>query len=305
MDFSSKFHKEIAKEKKIIDIDKIFYLKKEQEIILPLGSCFLDEFSYYLHDDEFRVCSDIRYNPIIKLDRDSSEKAFQFYFGNFYNPLNLLNNLERIILKSWKFNKTDFIFDKKFNHYINLFLKARSPKKKLSEIKLHLNKIDKYLYNEIKKSTLILLCFDSTEVWIDKKNRKAWHTFYGNYFNQESHENKAYLKTLDSRQLTLVMKKIINIIHNIGKNKKIILINSPHSLIATYSNKDNQIADWYAKSTFLSVFTELQSKNVAYFPLFEILNNIPENKKFEKNYLYINSNTKKNIILPMFKKLFF
>lgn len=305
MHFSSRFHKEIVKEKKIIDVDKIFFLKKEQEIILPLGSCFLDEFSYYLHDDEFRICSNIRYNPIIKLDRDSKEKAFQFYFGNFYNPLNLLNNLERIILKSWKLKDTDFIFDKKFNHYINLFLKARSQKKKLSEIKLQLNKIDKYFYNEVKRSTLILLCFDSTEVWIDKKNKKAWHTFYGNYFNQKSFESRAYLKTLNSKQLSLVIKKIINIIHKIDNKKKIILMNSPHSLIATYSNKDNQIADWYAKSTFLSVYTDLQSKKVAYFPLFEILNNMPENKKFEKNYLYINSATKKNVILPLFKRLFF
>ena len=170
---------------------------------------------------------------------------------------------------------------------------------------MQLNKIDKYFYNEVKRSTLILLCFDSTEVWIDKKNKKAWHTFYGNYFNQKSFESRAYLKTLNSKQLFLVIKKIINIIHKIDNKKKIILMNSPHSLIATYLNKDNQIADWYAKSTFLSVYTDLQNKNVAYFPLFEILNNMPENKKFEKNYLYINSATKKNVILPLFKRLFF
>ena len=82
-------------------------------------------------------------------------------------------------------------------------------------------------------------------------------------------------------------------------------MNSPHSLITTYTNKDNQIADWYAKSTFLSVFSDIQNKNIAYFPIFEILNNLPEKQKFEKNFLYINSKTKKKIILPEFKKLFF
>ena len=33
--------------------------------------------------------------------------------------------------------------------------------------------------------------------------------------------------------------------------------------------------------------------------------NIPDKQKFEKNYLYINSKTKKNIILPKFEELFF
>ena len=42
-------------------------------------------------------------------------------------------------------------------------------------------------------------------------------------------------------------------------------MNSPHSLIFTYTNQDNQIADHYAKSTFLSVFTDLQNKNIGIF----------------------------------------
>ena len=82
-------------------------------------------------------------------------------------------------------------------------------------------------------------------------------------------------------------------------------MNSPHSLITTYTEQDNQIADFYAKSTFLSAFSDLQNESVAYFPVYEILNNIPEKLKFEKNFLYINSKTKKKVIMPWFEKLFF
>lgn len=305
MHFNSKFHKEIDKENKIIDIDKIFNLKKNKDIILPLGSCFLDEFCYHLNKNRFKICFQKKYNNIIKMDRETDERGFQFFFGNFYNPLNLLNNLERIVLKSWNFKDTDFTFSEKFGHYINFYIKSRYTTRDLLKFKSHINKIDKYLYNEIKKCSVILLCFDGTEAWIDKYSKKAWHTFYGNYFNQKSFKNQSKLKVLNYNELKLVIKKIIKILNKVGRKKKIILMNSPHPLITTYTNNDNQIADWYAKSTFLSVFTDLQNKDVAYFPLFEILNNMPDNKKFEKNFLYINSKTKKKIILPQFKKLFF
>ena len=305
MHFMSKYHKEIKKEEKKIDIDKIFNLKKNKDIILPLGSCFLDEFCYHLNDNGFKICSKKKNNHIIKMDRQTNEKGFQFFYGNFYNPLNLLDNLERIILKKWKFRNTDFTFSKKFDHFINFYIKSRYKTKNLNKLIGHLNKIDNYLLNEIKKSTVILLCFDGTEVWIDKFSKKAWHTFYGNYFNQKTFQNQAKLKVLNYTELKLVINKIIKLLKKVGKKKKFILMNSPHSLITTYTNKDNQIADWYAKSTFLSVFSDIQNSNIAYFPIFEILNNLPENQKFEKNFLYINSKTKKKIILPEFKKLFF
>ena len=80
MHFMSKYHKEIKKEKKKIDIDKIFNLKKNKDIILPLGSCFLDEFCYHLDNNNFKICSQKKNNHIIKMDRQTNEKGFQFFF---------------------------------------------------------------------------------------------------------------------------------------------------------------------------------------------------------------------------------
>ncbi len=304
MHFNSRFHKAIDKTYKKIDTDKFFNLNKKKDVILPLGSCFLDEFSYHLVKNKFKVCEKQKENRLIKMKRETNEKGIQFFFGNFYNPLNLLHNLERIVLKSWKFKETDFTFSENFGHYINLYIKSRYKTKNLKELISHLKKIDYYLLNEIKKSSVILLCFDGTEVWIDRYSRKAWHTFYGNYLNQKPHNKQANLKVLNYIEVKKVIKRIIELISKFG-NKKFILMNSPHSLITTYTNQDNQIADHYAKSTFLSVFTDLQNKNIAYFPIYEILDNLPDKQKFEKNYLYINSKTKKNIILPKFEELFF
>ena len=58
MDFSSKFSKSIIKEKKTIDIDKVFKLNKSKEIILPLGSCFLDIFSTALQQKKYNILFD-------------------------------------------------------------------------------------------------------------------------------------------------------------------------------------------------------------------------------------------------------
>ena len=55
------------------------------------------------------------------------------YFGNFYNPGNLLDCLERIVLKKWYFKNHDYVYSKEFGHYINLHLKARF---KTQELKL-------------------------------------------------------------------------------------------------------------------------------------------------------------------------
>ncbi len=305
MHFNSRFHKEIKNTSKVIDLDKIFNLSKKKEIILPLGSCFLDEFAFHLKKRKFKICFYNKFHKIIDLGRSSKEKGYQFYFGNFFNPLNLLDNLERIIQKKWRFKKTDYVYSEEYNHYLNLYMKSRFKTQKLEELEKHINKMDELLINEIKKSTLIILCFDGTETWVDKKTKKAWHTFYGNYFNQKCYNNKAELRVLQYKDIQSIISKIIDILDKLGRKKKFILINSPHQLIATYKNQDNQIADSYAKSTYMSVYTDIQNNKTSYFPIHEILKNFDDEKIYEKNFLYINSRTKKKIIIPYFEKLYF
>ena len=305
MHFNSRFHKEVKKTSKKIELSKIFNLDKKKERILPLGSCFLDELAYHLKKQKFNLCTYKKFHKIRDLGRNSKEKGYQFFFGNFFNPLNLLDNLERIILKKWKFKKTDYVYSEKYNHYLNLYIKSRFRTKKLNELEKHIKKMDNLLIKEIKKSTLIILSFDGTETWIDKNTNKAWNTFYGNYFNQKCYNDQAKLKVLKYNELKFIINRVIKLLNQLGEKKKFILINSPHQLIATYQNKDNQIADSYAKSTYISVFTDIQTKTTSYFPIYEILKNFDEDQVYEENYLYINSITKKKIIIPHFEKLYF
>ena len=305
MYFNSRFHKPISKESKKIDFDKVFKLKKKNEIILPLGSCFLEEFSYHLHQKKFNICSNPKLNKISKMGRPSKEKGFQFFFGNFYNPLNLLDNLERIINNKWKLKNNDFLLNKEANHYINLFVKSRNKSKKIEDIKKKIIEMDQYLIQEIKKSTTILLGFDTAEIWIDKYSQKAWYTFYGNIFNQKPYKNRAKLVTLNANKIKNTIKKIIKILNKIGKKKKFILLGSPHPLIATYNSKDHQISNWYDRSNFISAYTDLVSENIAYFPVNEILDNFKEKEVYENNFFYLKSKTKKNILIPYFEKLYF
>lgn len=300
----SKFHNPVEKEKKIIKLKKAIKLKKRSNI-LPLGSCFLDEFCFHLQQKNFKICSNKNDNPTITCERPSREKALNFFYGNYYNPMNLLNNLERIVKKSWKINDKDYVDSKEFGHIINLFTKTRFKTTKLKELKNKIYDNDLKLLKEIKKASTILLCFDSAQVWISKRNNKAWYTFYGNFFNQKIYKNNAKLKVLSAEEIKKVILRIINILNSVGSKKKIILISSPHPLISTYSNKDHQISNWYDKSTFISAYNELINKNTFYFPLNEIISNYNEKYVYEKNFFYLKPKFKREILVPLFEKIYF
>ena len=80
---------------------------------------------------------------------------------------------------------------------------------------------------------------------------------------------------------------------------------SPQQLGTTYCNKDLKIFDLYNKATFLSTFSDLESDNTAYFPAFEILNNLDERKKFRDDYVHITHKSTRNYLIPYFEKIYF
>ena len=96
--------------------------------------------------------------------------------------MNLLNNLERIINKSWIMNDKDYVNSKEFGHIINLFTKTRYKTTNLKKLKDKIYDNDLRLLKEIKRARTILLCFDSAQIWVSKRNNKAWYTFFGNIY---------------------------------------------------------------------------------------------------------------------------
>jgi hypothetical protein len=297
MYFSSKFNPSLKKESRSLDLDRVFSLSKKNEIILPLGSCFLDIFSRELKKNNIQILSDYSKTKIIN-------NSFQFYYGNFFNPLNLLHTLERIVEKKWKFYDNDYVKSKEFNHFINLFIKARYKTNSLDAIKKRVELMDSYLLAEIKKSSVVLLSFESTEIWVDKVRDKAWYSFFGNTASQKCYKNRAKLIVLNYEALKKIMVKIIFLLNKFSK-KKIILMVSPHLLWCTYLNKDVQLADSYSKSTFSSVFSDLVSKNVSHFPVLELLNSVNEEKKFRKDYVHVTHDACQKYLIKYFKKIYF
>ena len=297
MYFSSRFHKPVIKEKKTIDIDKVFKLNKSKEIILPLGTCFLDILCTALQQKKYNILFDQTHSTIVN-------NHLRCYFGNFYNPGNLLDCLERIVLKKWYFKSHDYVYSKPFGHYINLHQKARFKTQEIKLLKDRVKELDSYLIKEIKKATVILLCFDDIEVWIDKLSKKTWYSFYGNLYDQKPYNNRAQLKVLNYENIKNIMSKIIKILKKFGE-KKIILMTSPNKLLATFQNKDVEIIESYSKSTYTAVFNDLVSKNVSYFPALEIFNNLNEKKKYRKDLLHVKLKVAENILEPYFKKMYF
>ena len=87
MHFSSRFSKAIIKEKITIDIDKVFKLNKSKEIILPLGSCFLDFFCTALQQKKYNILFDQKPSTVVN-------NHLRFFFGNFCK-----SNLRFLIVK--------------------------------------------------------------------------------------------------------------------------------------------------------------------------------------------------------------
>ena len=66
MHFSSRFHKQIVKEKKTLDLDRVFKLDKKKEIILPLGTCFLDIFCTALQKKKYNILFDHKPSVLVR-----------------------------------------------------------------------------------------------------------------------------------------------------------------------------------------------------------------------------------------------
>ena len=290
--FFNRFSKNIS-----FDLDKKFKLNKKKEIILPLGNCFLDILAKELHKDNYNICKN-------KFDKIGIN-GFKFFFGNFYNPLNLLHTLERIIKKKGLDNSS-FTFSKQFGHFICLFTKARFKTSNLEELKKKIIEMDKNLLAQIKKSTVILLSFETNEIWLDKKKNKAWYTFYGNIYNYKPFNNRAKLKVFTNDELKKTIISIIKILKKFGK-KKFILMTSPNHLATTFQNLDVKIADNITKSSFCSVFNELEKiKDVKYFPSYEVfLRDNQKIKKYRYDHTHVSNKFTNKVLLKYFKQLFF
>ena len=298
MHFTSKFVDSFSKNCSF-DFDKKFKLNKKLETILPLGNCFLDIFAKELKKSNYKVCHNNKLNQI-------GENGYKFFFGNYYNPLNLLDTLKRIKKKSI-LNNDAYTYSEQFDHFICLYTKARYKTKNLNDLKKRIIELDNYLLNEIKKSSLILLSFETNEIWLDKKTNKAWYTFFGNIYNQKSHENRAILKIMSVNETKKTIKSIIKILNSFGK-KKIILMTSPNHIWTTYQNIDVKLADSYSKHVFCSAFQELENnKNVKYFPAYEIFlrDDQKKIKKYRTDNLHASNNFTNKVLLKYFKEYFF
>ena len=298
INITSRFYNKNNIKNPTFDVDRQKFFLKPNDIILPLGGCFLDFFVYYLHKSGYKICTDNKRN------KPHYNEKFRFFYGNFVNPLNLLDNLERIILKKWFFKESDYLFSEPFNTFINLFLKARVKTNKLEYLKRRIEEIDKYLLSEIKNAKVIILAFESNEVWVDKKSGKAWYSFYGNYASQEPYKKLGKFISMNFNQTYNTLNKIIKLTEKLGRKKNFILLSTSHPISETYLNQDIKISENYSKSVLSAALYELSNrKNISYFPAFEMINMYPKSKVLKQDYRYIGENGQIYLI-NLFKQMY-
>lgn len=278
---------------------KEFKILDNNQNILPLGSCFLDILCYHLKNNNFKILGN-------KNNNKNQYFQLKFDYGNFYNPLNLFHNLERVIKRKINNKKSDFFYNNKTKSFQNLYLKTRSKSSNLKNLFKRTEEIDEFFYNEIKKAKVIILSFDSNECWIDKKTNKCWYTFYGDFLNNKVYNDAAYLKILNYKDVKSILIKIIDILNSVGYKKKFILINSSQNMRITFSNKQIYLANSYRKLLFGNLFHELHNinKNIFYFPSFEILDQFSHGKVFRNDNIHIKGKAIQDYIIEPFKKFY-
>ena len=138
------------------------------------------------------------------------------------------------------------------------------------------------------------------ETWIDKRKKKAWHSFHGNALKKISVENLADFKQLDFNEVTTYLKKIINLVDI--KNKKIIFTISPIPLNFTFTDKDIIIANKYSKSILRAAVEEfIDNEKIFYFPSFEIVQDcVGWPNSYQKDKRHVKPEVFKNFIVPKF-----
>ncbi|MFH2060686.1 MAG: GSCFA domain-containing protein [Pseudomonadota bacterium] len=232
--------------------------------ICAMGSCFTDRMGWYLKKSGIQLGDHYEDNKL---------KALFHQWGNFFDPKNLYDCLDRLINNSWEINDQHFAYIKKEEVYYCLFMKLRANSNNINKVKDRLYAVEEYWRNWLAKSDTIIFTLGLIESWIDKNNGRAWQAFVGTTKPVQPFEDRAYFKLLTYEECLQYVSKSIDLVNSYGVKKNIIITVSPIPLESTFREQDVITANRYSKSV-LRVVAEsvtMAYSNVFYFPALEIV----------------------------------
>jgi len=262
--------------------------------VCAMGSCFADEMGWALKERGVNIGN---HGEVEDLNH------VLYRWGTFFNPKNLEDCLERIIKNTWDIEDRHFAFNEKEKVFWYLFMKIRANSSSLEEVKNKLYEVEEFWKNWLYESDTVIFTLGLVEAWVDKKNGRAWQSFYGNVLNSKSYNNLADLKVLSYDDCLTSVRNCVDLVSNFGKKKNIIITVSPIPLEYTFRDVDVIIANRYSKSLLRTVAEEItQDYDFAhYFPSMEIVTDCvgwPNAYKDDKRHIKVDVFKEK--IAPLF-----
>lgn len=251
-----------------------FQIEPESKISTA-GSCFAQHIARYFKKVGIEIYNAEPAHAIMHEfgDFTDSYNRFSARYGNIYTSRQLAELLMQSVGQQPMIS--DFTQDN--GRWYDL-LRPNVEKEGFSSLseaeadrRYHLGRVQEMFIN----TDVFILTLGLTECWYHKDMGHTYPACPGTVrgeFNPEKHLFKklSYLEIMDD------MKKILDILKIINKRLKIIISVSPIPLIATRTTENVLIASSHSKSVLRAVAGDLhdQYENLAYFPSYEIINNV-------------------------------
>jgi hypothetical protein len=251
-----------------------FHLKDDYKIITA-GSCFAQNISRYMKKVGLSVFNAEPEHPLMAefgLENDSYNQ-FSARYGNIYTSRQCLELVLQALGNSPMIE--DFIEEN--GRWYDLLRPSiqKNGFSSLNEAKAdrryHLSRVKSMLL----EADVFIFTLGLTESWFHKEKGHIYPACPGTVrgkFNSDIY----HFRNLNYNEIMDDMVKIINTIHAVNPNLKIILTVSPIPLVATRTSQNVLCASSYSKSVLRSVVGDLDNlyDNVAYFPSYEIINSV-------------------------------
>jgi len=283
---------------------KKFSIKSETKIAIA-GSCFAQHISKQLKINGFDLIDEEPAPPGLpcELHQQFGYSMYSARYGNIYSVKQLLQLVQEV---SGERDPSNFIWNRD-DRYFDALRPLVEPEgyKSFHEVvdarKYHIEKVK----NVLNQLDLFIFTLGVTEMWLDKETNTVFpiapgviagkydekmHKFHNAKFNEIYTDFKSFETTL---------LKIRD-----GRKFNILLTVSPVPLTATASGKHILVSNMNSKSILRAVAGQLaESKNIDYFPSFEIVNNPRfESKGFNENLRLVNDKCIKTVMGHFFKE---
>ena len=267
---SKNFFKSLSYDNYISELFEPRFKISAQDKIATAGSCFAQNLSNYVLNQDSRYLS-YENHPMVCSKDCALNYGFNQYscnYGNIYSPTQLYQ-----LLNEAATNKPRFLFTKNQNQkFIDLLRPSGQAFSTIDALKLNRLKHLKSVKMLLENATVWIFTLGLTETWFYKTIHNALPVHPG-IFSNESFDDSVFFKNLSYQNSLQSLMTVMELVRDFQPKAKFIFTVSPIPLNATYEHR-NVLVSTYASKSILRAVCDYLSNNYTfaeYFPSFEIV----------------------------------